>query len=68
MTITQYMIRAGIPSRRELSRRTGIAHSTLDDIFAHPSRARLYQIASIAEVCRMNKAEVGEFIEEVANA
>lgn len=67
MTITDYMNRAGISSRRELSRRTGIAHSTLDYIIAHPSRARLYQIASIAEVCGMNSTEVGELITEGGN-
>lgn len=64
MTITGYMTRAGIQSRRELSRRTGIAHSTLDDIIAHPGRARAYQLASIAEACRMNSTEVGDLIRE----
>ena len=64
MTITQYMNRAGIESRRELSRRTGIAHSTLDDIIAHPGRARAYQLKSIAEACRMNSTEVGDLITE----
>lgn len=56
-TLTTCMERAGIRSRRELSRMTGIAHSTLDDIFAHPSLARGYQIRNIAEACGMSDEE-----------
>ena len=62
MTIIDYMNRAGIDSRRELSRRTGIAHSTLDAIIADPNRARVYQMASIADACRMSSSEVGELV------
>lgn len=52
--LTVCMNRVGIRSRRELSRLTGIAHSTLDDIFAHPSLARGYQIRMIAEACGLS--------------
>jgi lambda repressor-like predicted transcriptional regulator len=56
-TLTAYMHRAGIRSRRELSAITGIAHSTLDDIFKHPARARGYQLAAIAQACGMSDQE-----------
>jgi hypothetical protein len=61
-TLTTYMHRAGIRSRRELSAITGIAHSTLDDIFKYPARARGYQLAAIAEACGMSSTETGELI------
>ena len=55
--LTAIMQRAGIRSRRELSRLTGIAHSTLDEIFAHPASARGYQIRGIVEACGMSDTE-----------
>ena len=61
-SLTDYMRRAGIRSRRELSAITGIAHSTLDDIFKHPTRARGYQLAGIAEACGMTSEEIGNLI------
>jgi hypothetical protein len=60
--LTEYMHRAGIASRRELARLTGIAHSTLDDIFAHPMTARGYQLQSIADACGMTSTDIGELI------
>ena len=62
-----YMLRAGIRSRRELSRLAGIAPTTLTDIFKHPATARTYTLARIADVCGMSCEEVGEFIQEVTN-
>ena len=59
-SLKTYMQRAGIRSRRELSRLTGIAHSTLDEIFAHPASARGYQIRGILEACGMSDKEVIE--------
>lgn len=61
-SLTAYMLRAGIRSRRELSAITGIAHSTLDDIFKYPARARGYQLAGIAEACGMTSEEIGNLI------
>ena len=61
-TLTAYMHRAGIRSRRELSAITGIAHSTLDDIFKYPARARGYQLAAIADACGMSSTETGDLI------
>jgi len=61
-TLDSYMLRAGFRSRRELSLHTGIAHSTLDDIFKYPARARGYQIAAIADACGMSDQEVGGLI------
>lgn len=60
--LTTYMLRAGFRSKRELSLHTGIAHSTLDDIFKYPARARGYQIAAIAEACGMTSEEIGDLI------
>lgn len=62
-----YMLRAGIRSRRELSRLAGIAPTTLTDIFKHPGTARAYTLAKIAKVCGMDSTEVGEFIQEVTH-
>lgn len=61
-TLDSYMLRAGFRSRRELSRHTGIAHATLDDIFKYPARARGYQIAAIADACGMTSEEIGDLI------
>ena len=58
--LTAIMQRAGIRSRRELSRLTGIAHSTLDEIFAHPASARGYQIRGIVDACGMSDREAIE--------
>lgn len=61
-TLDSYMLRAGFRSRRELSLHTGIAHSTLDDIFKYPARARGYQIAAIADACGITSEEIGDLI------
>ena len=66
-TLTTYMRRAGIRSRRELSSRTGIAHSTLDDIFKYPARARGYQLAVIMQVCGLSADETVNLITEGGN-
>ena len=58
MTLDAYLQRAGIRSRRELSERTGIAHSTLDAIAKHPARARGYQLRVIADACGMSGNEI----------
>ena len=62
-----YMLRAGIRSRRELSRLTGIAPTTLSDIFSHPSTIRAYTMARIADTLGMSSEEVGTFIQEVTH-
>ena len=62
--LTTYMRRAGIRSRRELSKLTGIAHSTLDDIFKHPARAHGYQLAVIMQVCGLTPQETISLITE----
>jgi len=64
MTLDAYMHRAGIQSRRELSRMTGIAHSTLDGIFEHPRCARGYQLAEIMRVCGLSAQETINLITE----
>lgn len=61
-TLTTYMHRAGFRSRRELASQTGIAHSTLDDIFKHPARARGYQLAAIMAACGMSPEEAIDLI------
>lgn len=60
--LSKYMLRAGIQSRRELSRITGIPHATLDAIFKHPEVARGYQMAQIAAACSMSCEEIGSVI------
>ena len=62
MTLDAYLQRAGLRSRRELSERTGIAHSTLDAIAKHPARARGYQLRDIAEACGITGTELLELI------
>ena len=57
-TLTDYMQRAGVQSRRELSRLTGIAHTTMDSIFDHPSSARGYQLAAIMQALGLTQDEL----------
>ena len=57
-TLTDYMQRAGVRSRRELSKLTGIAHTTMDAIFDHPSSARGYQLAAIMQALGLTQDEL----------
>lgn len=62
MTILDYMKRAHIGGNRELSRLTGIAHSTMDRIVKDPKRATGKQLYEIAIWCGLSCEELGQLI------
>lgn len=62
MNLRGYMKRAHIGGNRELSRLTGIAHSTMDRIVKDPTRATGKQLRKIAYFCGISCEELGTLI------
>lgn len=62
VTLRDYMRRAGIKSRRELSELTGIPSRTLDRIFNYPRQARGFQIDAIGTALGLSDTETRDLI------
>ena len=62
VTLRDYMRRAGIKSRKELSQQTGIPPRTLDRIFDNPRQGRGHQLDSIFTACGMTAEEARNLI------
>lgn len=60
--LKQYMRRAGVGSRRELSELTGIPSRTLDRIFEYPRQARGFQLDAIGTALNLTDAETRNLI------
>ena len=65
VTLRDYMRRAGIKSRRELSELTGIPTRTLDRIFDYPRQARGFQIDAIGTVLGLTDTETRDLIRKM---
>lgn len=60
--LTTYLDEAGI-SNRELSRMTGIPHSTLDRIIAYPGRGKGDQLVKICQYAGISWEAMGSILE-----
>lgn len=59
------MVRAGIESKRELAKKTGIKYGTLNSRMEKPEQLRLWELKSIAEETNMPDEDILRIIKEV---
>lgn len=61
------MARAGIETKRDLAKRTGIKYGTLNDRMQKPEQLRLFELKAIAEETEMPDEDIIKIVKGVGS-
>lgn len=61
------MARAGIKTKRDLAKRTGIKYGTLNDRMQKPEQLRLFELKAIAEETEMPDEDIIKIVKGVGS-